>query len=349
MSAQKVIKVSSRSRLNCVLVISLATGLSPVLCPPLNCIAAQDQPEPSSITCTESPGRLQFTLRGQAIAEYVYADSQIWRPYFCHVRTPSGREVTRHHPPRKGVDAEDHASMHPGIWLAFGDISGQDFWRNKARIEHVRFIQPPTHEANRLSFATESRLLTDQSRELCQLINHFALQSCPSGWQLKWMATFRTGSHAIVFGDQEEMGFAARMATPLTEKNGGLIVNSQGLTTAGKTWGQPADWCDYSGKLADHAWGLTLIPAPQNFRSSWWHNRDYGVFVANPFGRQAMRQGEHSAVTVAPHQEFQLGYWAVIHEGADYDPAATYDRIIREQASIADPAQTGSVPQDDAR
>ena len=27
------------------------------------------------------------------------------------------------------------------------------------------------------------------------------------------------------------------------------------------------------------------MPAPSNFRTSWWHNRDYGVFVANPFGR----------------------------------------------------------------
>lgn len=349
MSTQKMISVLPRSLFNWGLVISVATGLSPVLSPTAHCIAAEDQPEPPAITCAESPGRLQFALRGQAIAEYVYADSEIWRPYFCHVRTPSGREVTRHHPPRQGVDADDHATMHPGIWLAFGDINGQDFWRNKARIEHVRFTQPPTPAANQLSYATESRLLSEQGSALCQLINHFKLQSCPGGWQLAWTATFQTGSQAIVFGDQEEMGFAARMATPLTEKNGGLIVNSQGLKTAGKTWGQPADWCDYSGQLADHALGLTLVPAPLNFRSSWWHNRDYGVFVANPFGRKAMRQGEQSAITVAPHQEFRLGCWAVIHEGADYDPAATYDRIMREHSPIADPAQPGNAPQANSR
>jgi hypothetical protein len=44
---------------------------------------------------------------------------------------------------------------------------------------------------------------------------------------------------------------------------------------------------------------VTLLAAPANFRGSWWHNRDYGVFVANPFGREAMKQGDRSEVRVA--------------------------------------------------
>jgi hypothetical protein len=35
---------------------------------------------------------------------------------------------------------------------------------------------------------------------------------------------------------------------------------------------------------------LTLMTDPANFRPAWWHNRDYGLMVANPFGQEAMNQ-----------------------------------------------------------
>ena len=38
-------------------------------------------------------------------------------------------QVTRHHPPIEGQDRVDHGTFHPGIWMAFGDISGSDYWR----------------------------------------------------------------------------------------------------------------------------------------------------------------------------------------------------------------------------
>ena len=66
------------------------------------------------------------------------------------------------------------------------------------------------------------------------------------------------------------------------------------------------------------------MPAPSNFGESWWHNRDYGVFVANPFGRAAMRQGPASKVEVKKGEQFRLQFAACLHDAADYDPAASY-------------------------
>gem|GEM_PF-594612 len=53
---------------------------------------------------------------------------------------------------------------------------------------------------------------------------------------------------------------------------------------------------------------MTLLAAPANLRGSWWHNRDYGVFVANPFGRAAMKQGDRSKVRVARRQLFRAEF-----------------------------------------
>jgi hypothetical protein len=62
------------------------------------------------------------------------------------------------------------------------------------------------------------------------------------------------------------------------------------LKTAKNTWGQPAEWCDYSGSVDGRQIRLTLMTDPANFRPAWWHNRDYGLMVANPFGQEAMNQ-----------------------------------------------------------
>jgi hypothetical protein len=48
--------------------------------------------------------------------------------------------------------------------------------------------------------------------------------------------------------------------------------------------------------------------------SYWWHNRDYGVFVANPFGREAMKQGERSSIAPEPGQSMTLRFGAYLHE-----------------------------------
>ena len=128
-----------------------------------------------------------------------------------------------------------------------------------------------------------------------------------------WDAAVTPASDGFYFGDQEEMGLGVRVATAITEKNGGLITLSSGATTAAKTWGQPAAWCDYSGIIAGHHVGIMIVPDPANQSPSWWHNRDYGVFVANAFGRQAMKRGAPSRVEVKRGATYHLKHTIILH------------------------------------
>jgi len=286
------------------------------------------------------PDRLQIVLKGETVAQFIFQDQNIRRPYFANLKLPGGVQVTRNHPPIEGVDATDHDTMHPGLWLGFGDISGVDFWRNKGSMEHLRFVDEPKIQNGRLLFATECRFVNEQGEPMGLLLNHFVLMTCepekrdgesktekdlensrddvPS-WLLVWKATISASQRSITIGDQEEMGFGARVATAITEKQGGRIVSSAGQQSAMKTWGQPADWCDYSGTIDGQAVGITLMADRKNFRQSWWHNRDYGVFVANPFGRQAMKQGEKSDVSIEKGRSLTLRFGALIHTGAKVD------------------------------
>jgi hypothetical protein len=267
--------------------------------------------------------RLSISLGKQAIADFVFQDPKVLRPYFSNLKTSDGQQVTRNHPPREGKDAMDHDTMHPGIWLAFGDISGNDFWRNKASIAHRVFTEKPAVSGNELRFTTESDLRGTDGRILSVMTNRIRLLSRPSGWMIVWAATFQA-ERDIVFGDQEEMGFGARVATELTEKNGGTMLNSRGLASAAKTWGQPAVWCDYYGTVTDREMGVMLMASSANFRESWWHNRNYGLMVANPFGRKAMKQGELSAVLIKQEKSLGLTFGALIHSGPGLDREAEY-------------------------
>jgi Methane oxygenase PmoA len=285
--------------------------------------------------------RLVITRGGRPVAHFVFKDAAILRPYFAHVHTPAGVPVTRTHPPVAGTDPVDHATMHPGIWLAFGDVSGHDFWRNKAAIRHEKFTQEPVVKDGVLTFATLSGMIPADGEPLAEMACTFTFDAKHVATQITWQAAFTPLRDGFSFGDQEEMGLGVRMATALSEKNGGGIESSTGKKTAAATWGQPADWCDYTGKAGDKECGITLLTSPGNFRASWFHNRDYGLMVANPFGQKAMtKQGEPSRVPVAKGATLKLAFRVILHDEADIPALAD----SAQKSSWEPPA--GHLPED---
>jgi Methane oxygenase PmoA len=272
--------------------------------------------------------RVVITDGGAPVAHFVFRDEKILRPYFAHVHAPGGIPITRTFPPVEGVDATDHADMHPGIWLGFGDLAGEDFWRNKGRIRHERFTGKPAWQDGSLTFATLSTVLRRDGTALAEMTNQFALTPREGALRIVWDAAFTPVTDGFYFGDQEEMGLGVRVATAITEKNGGRITSSTGATTAKATWGQPAAWCDYSGIIAGRHAGVLIFPDPANPRPSWWHNRDYGVFVANAFGRKAMRQGDTSRIAVKRGETFRLVHTIILHASRD-DKAPDLQSLVK--------------------
>jgi putative membrane-bound dehydrogenase-like protein len=285
----------------------VSTPMAPLV-PPTPLAISQDP-----LTAIEKPDRL-ILLQGQApLGEFVFRDPAIRRPFFANLRAPGGLQVTRNFPPVAGKDATDHADMHPGLWLGFGDLAGEDFWRNKGTIRHDRFTAAPVWEKGSLTFATQSTLLTAKDAALATLVCRFTVTPKGHALRIVWDAAITPLADGFYFGDQEEMGLGVRVATEITEKNGGTITSSEGVTGAAQTWGKPAAWCDYSGLIAGRHAGITIVPDPANARPSWWHNRDYGVFVANAFGRQAMKQGDSSRIEVPKGETYRLRHTIILH------------------------------------
>ena len=80
-----------------------------------------------TISFERRSNKVIISIGGNPFAHYVFKDRKTTRPYFSHVKTPSGIQATRIHPPIEGIDAIDHDTFHPGIWLGLGDISGHYF------------------------------------------------------------------------------------------------------------------------------------------------------------------------------------------------------------------------------
>ena len=110
------------------------------------------------------------------------------------------------------------------------------------------------------------------------------------------------------------MGFGVRLATPLTVKHAnGRLVNSTGGRDENGTWGRQAQWCAGLGVVDGTHVGAVVMPAPENFRTSWFHSRDYGLIVANPFGKKAMTSPNDVSVppdrtVVNQGETLQLGF-----------------------------------------
>ena len=291
----------------------------------------EDRKQTAAVSFQQGDGTLQIVVGGQPIADYVFRDDTILRPYFRHLRTMSGVLVTRKHPPVKGQDCDDHATMHPGLWLAFGDLNGADFWRNKGRVRHLRFIEEPKGKSGGGSFVVENVYEVD-GRTICTETCEIAISVRPEGYLLDWRSAFQS-KQDFTFGDQEEMGLGVRVATPLAVDKGGEIIDSENRKNGSQVWGKQADWCQYSAVVDRQRIGIVLMPSPNNFRRSWFHARDYGLLVANPFGQNAFTKGEKSKVSVKQGDNFHLRFGVLVYgvpAESPLDIAGSYRKYLEE-------------------
>jgi hypothetical protein len=263
---------------------------------------------------TQKPGKLFITIGGKPFATYVYEDAVISRPHFSDVMTACGIQATRNNPPQEG-DPKDHATFHPGIWMSFGDINGHDYWRLKAKVEHEMFVDQPQGGTGKGTFTVRNYYMSTDGKDrvLAELVKYTVLVR-PAGSLLLINSTYSSDDNDFSFGDQEEMGLGVRVNTKMTVQYGkGHITNAEGLKDGKETWGKASRWIDYSGLVDNRYAGIALLPDPANYRPSWYHSRDYGLVAANFFGRDAMKQGEKSAITIKKGDKFSIGYGVLVY------------------------------------
>jgi len=280
----------------------------------------------ADFTIRREAERLVVTAGGEPVAAFVFADPAVGRPAIRDLAAPGGAIVTRPSPPRKGVDADDHATMHPGLWLCFSDLSGADPWRHKSAVRFVGFDGEPAGGDGVVRFIAKIEYLAAAADTLdapvaCRerssvTIRDLELDGFPVRILL-WEAELAPGgSEPLVFGDAEEMGFGLRVATPLSPARGGRYLASHGGVNEPGIFGRAAEWVDASGTIAGSRVGATVIDLAGNPRAPFFHARDYGLVLANAFGRKAYGLKDPPPpppITVEPGKSLRLEYAILLH------------------------------------
>lgn len=261
---------------------------------------------------------------GEPVASYVFADPVVGRPAFRDVAAPGGTTITRPCPPRKGVDADDHATMHPGVWLGFSDLSGADPWRHKSAVRFVGFEGEPAVVDGAVRFMAKIEYLaaaadTPDAPVACRERSSVSIQDREIDGAavrlLLWEAEFTPGGNRpLVFGDVEEMGLGLRVATPLSPARGGRYLASHGGLNEKGIFGRAAKWVDASGTIDGRRVGAAVIDLAGNPREPFFHARDYGLVLANAFGRKAYgAKNPPPPITLEPGKSLRLRYAILLH------------------------------------
>lgn len=250
--------------------------------------------EPTLWSFDLQANRLLLNYNHQPITNYVFNDDKIHRPYFMDLNTMGSTRITRHNPPELTTEASDHATMHPGLWLAFGRLNGQDYWRNKAKIEHVRFLQSPVIKSDQIHFSVLNAYKSsadDLKKPDIFEVAEFQWSRWSGGIMLDWNSTISSKTAPLKLGHQEEMGLGLRLSTPLCVKTGqGVLQNSASGTNERGTWGKQAHWwaatmLSPGAKNPSLRTGIQVLAQNSNNLQFWGHTRDYGLIVANPTPR----------------------------------------------------------------
>lgn len=308
----------------------------------------------SGFSFRDKPDRIEIHFGEQRIATYLKRHPKLTRRALVNVTTPGGIQVTRNFPPRAPEDVDPgykaehgiiHPVMHPGLWISYGDVNGNDYWRLKAKVVFDGFVEPPAGDRTNGSFAVKTLLLREGVSEVdttrlspadivCTEITRYRFERVPEGLLLRIDAEYQSDDHDFYFGDQEESGLAVRVASHLRVQGGnGTILNSRGERNGADVWGKQADWFDYFGTIDGRQVGVMIVSDPNNPRPSWLHARDYGVVVTNPFPKQPRERKEPYVKTYVRRGEpFKLSWAVLIHDlpaSQPLDHDQTYKNLLR--------------------
>jgi hypothetical protein len=269
---------------------------------------------------------IAVTIGGEPFTEYHTSDAMP-KPFFSPVRGPGGTVMTR--PIEKQGDDHPH---HKGIWLAVDKVNGVAFWAERGRIENrsATILQKKGKPA-------KLRVVNDWLGPNGQpILTETTVIGVYANRLVAYDISFSALGKPVTFGDTKEGLFGFRMVDSMREKEGGHVVNAQGLEGTGACWGKTSAWVDYTGEVNGNHLGVAIFDHPLNVRPSRYHVRNYGLFSISPFGERAYTNGSRPAdpVTIAAGKTLRLRYAMYIHAGDAQ--AANVDGVYRKYLENAE-------------
>ncbi|MCJ7449012.1 MAG: PmoA family protein [Bacteroidales bacterium] len=231
----------------------------------------------AKITAVKVGSKINVTINGKYFTSYIFSDDEKY-PFFYPVNGPvSGGSVTS----MRNGEYPHHSSLFFGCDL----VNGGNYWQEG--LERGRIISV---NAQIVKEGGDTIIITDE----CIWSRPGALSPVKDTRRFIVTAPSSTLIRIDVEITMEMLMdvhikktnhslFSARMATDLSVKNGGTMINAEGLKSEKDTFGKNSAWIDYYGKRGESTEGLAIMQHPSNpWYPSPWFTRDYGFMSPTP-------------------------------------------------------------------
>lgn len=274
-----------------------------------------------------APDRVLVEIGGKPYATFYLAPGGN-KPYIWPLSTASGVVVTRHFPMESFPGETTDHPHHRGLFFAHGDINGINFWATEPgnpkptpglapgsmRLKQVVDLQSGADagtiravfdglDAKGHAIMTETRTVVVHADPRLRIIDYDVVVD---------------PLQKLTFRDTKEGTFGIRLATSMTEANGGRMLNAEGRATEANVWGKRSAWVDYSGRVNGKTVGVAIFDDPGNPRyPTYWHARAYGLLAANIFGVRDFTgdKARDGSMTIQPGTKLHFRFRVVIHDG----------------------------------
>ncbi|MGH9374137.1 MAG: PmoA family protein [Vicinamibacterales bacterium] len=309
------------------------------------------QADKKGVTVVDRPAdrRVDILIDGKPFTSYLYP-ATLHKPVLYPIRAAGGAVVTRGYPlePRPGERA-DHPH-HVGHWFNYGDVNGYDFWghsadtpaKNKPKMGTIvhKEIAKAASGAQRGELTVKADWVIPDGSTLLREDTRFVFSGGPGRRAIDRVTTWTAANQPVTFKDTKEGAFGIRVARGLDHPSkqpevlvgpggGKETVKRQDSTSAtgnyigsdGKTgeavWGTRGPWMGLTGVVDGEAVTLAIFDHPSNHgHPTYWHARGYGLFAANPLGRQGYDpKQEPASLTLKPDESVTFRHRILVLDG----------------------------------
>ena len=292
--------------------------------------------------------RVDVLIDGKPFTSYIYP-STLQKPVLYPIRSARGTLVTRGFPlePRAG-ERTDHPH-HVGHWFNYGDVNGFDFWghsdatpaANKSKmgtIVHKEIVKAAGGQ-NEGELVVRADWVAADGSTLLREQTQFTFSGAADRRVIDRITTWTATDKPVTFKDTKEGAFGIRVARALDHpsKQPEVFVDARGekeavpkldntgvtgkyIASDGKTgeevWGTPGPWMGLTGTVDGGPVTLAIFDHPSNHgHPTYWHARGYGLFAANPLGRQGYDpKQEPVSLTLKPGQSITFRHRILVRD-----------------------------------
>ena len=295
--------------------------------------------------------QIDVLVDGQPFTSYVYWSNQK-KPLLSPLRTSQGNIFTRGFPLEKVAGERTDHPHHISSWFNYGNVNDCDFWNSPpegfdrdskipygaVRHKNIKALASGTSAA---SLEVSSDWIMNDGSKVLQQDETLVFRASKDLRIIDRIITLTAQEKDAVFKDSKEGAIAIRLTRSLEEPSlkpeiftdasgkptavakmdntgvNGVYLSSEGKVGEKEAWSTRAKWMTLSGNVKGEDVCIGIFDHPKNSTyPTYWHNRGYGLFAANPFGAKEFTKGKTTLnFTIKAGKSETFRFRILIHSG----------------------------------